>query len=46
MGSNIYVNQDEYGVLINKIKYWGMIDSLIYLTASRPDIMFNVCLYA
>ena len=23
-----------------------MIDSLLYLTASRPDIMFFVCLYA
>ncbi|GJZ60134.1 hypothetical protein Tco_0615950 [Tanacetum coccineum] len=25
-------------------KYRGMIDSLLYLTASRPDIMFSVCL--
>ena len=27
-------------------KYKGMIDSLLYLTASRPDIMFSVCLCA
>ena len=27
-------------------KYQGMIGSLLYLTASRPDIMFSVCLYA
>ncbi|GJV67628.1 hypothetical protein Tco_1483137 [Tanacetum coccineum] len=27
-------------------KYRGMIGSLLYLTASRPDIMFNVCLCA
>ncbi|XP_075092347.1 secreted RxLR effector protein 161-like [Nicotiana tabacum] len=24
-------------------KYRGMIESLLYLTASRPDIMFSVC---
>ena len=28
------------------MKYRGMIGSLLYLTASRPDIMFNVCLCA
>ncbi|GJT81201.1 hypothetical protein Tco_1055543 [Tanacetum coccineum] len=27
-------------------KYRGMIGSLLYLTASRPDIMFSVCLCA
>nr|KYP41820.1 Copia protein [Cajanus cajan] len=28
------------------MNYRGMIGSLLYLTASKPDIMFNVCLYA
>lgn len=27
-------------------KYRGMIGSLLYLTASRPDIMFSVCICA
>ena len=27
-------------------KYRGMIGSLLYLTASRPDIMHSVCLCA
>jgi len=27
-------------------KYKGMIDSLLYLTASKPDIVFDVCLCA
>ena len=26
--------------------YRGMIGSLLYLTTSRPDIMYSVCLYA
>ncbi|XP_050888753.1 secreted RxLR effector protein 161-like [Lathyrus oleraceus] len=46
MGSGTYVDQDEFGVAIDITKYRGMIGSLLYLTASRPDIMFNVCLYA
>ncbi|XP_050890265.1 secreted RxLR effector protein 161-like [Lathyrus oleraceus] len=44
MGSGTYVDQDESGVSIDIIKYKGMIGSLLYLTASHSDIMFNVCL--
>ncbi|XP_050914949.1 uncharacterized mitochondrial protein AtMg00810-like [Lathyrus oleraceus] len=46
MGSRTYVDQDESGVSINITKYQVMIGSLLYLTASRPDIMFSVCLCA
>ncbi|XP_050902044.1 uncharacterized mitochondrial protein AtMg00810-like [Lathyrus oleraceus] len=46
MGFRTYVDQDEFGVEIDITKYLGMIGSLLYLTTSRPDIMFNVCLYA
>ncbi|GJY79047.1 hypothetical protein Tco_0484848 [Tanacetum coccineum] len=31
---------------VDSTKYRGMIGSLLYLMASRPDIMFNVCLCA
>ena len=31
---------------VNQKLYRGMIGSLLYLTASRPDIMFCVCLCA
>ncbi|GJU41015.1 hypothetical protein Tco_1193972 [Tanacetum coccineum] len=31
---------------VDSTKYRGMIGSLLYLTASRPDIMFSVCLCA
>ncbi|GJR22598.1 retrovirus-related pol polyprotein from transposon TNT 1-94 [Tanacetum coccineum] len=40
------LTKDEEGKFVDKTKYRGMIGSLLYLTASRPDIMFSVCLYA
>ncbi|XP_050890387.1 uncharacterized mitochondrial protein AtMg00240-like [Lathyrus oleraceus] len=46
MGSRTYLDQDESGTPIDITKYRGMISSLLYLTASRPDIMFSICLYA
>nr|GEX12484.1 retrovirus-related Pol polyprotein from transposon TNT 1-94 [Tanacetum cinerariifolium] len=38
--------KDEECESIDSTKYQGMIGSLLYLTASRPDIMFSVCLCA
>lgn len=46
MGSWTYLDQDESKTPIDITKYRGMIGSLLYLTASRPDIMFSVCLCA
>ena len=40
------LDKDERGKDVNQKLYRGMIDSLFYLTASRPDIMFSVCLCA
>ncbi|GJT28628.1 hypothetical protein Tco_0908903, partial [Tanacetum coccineum] len=37
---------DKSGVSVNKTLFRGMIGSLMYLTASRPDIQFSTCLYA
>ncbi|GKB97369.1 retrovirus-related pol polyprotein from transposon TNT 1-94, partial [Tanacetum coccineum] len=37
---------DESGVFVNETLFRGMIGSLMYLTASRPDIQFSICLYA
>ncbi|GJR44454.1 retrovirus-related pol polyprotein from transposon TNT 1-94 [Tanacetum coccineum] len=34
------------GKAVNETQYRGMIGSLMYLTASRPDIQFSICLYA
>ncbi|GJR01935.1 putative ribonuclease H-like domain-containing protein [Tanacetum coccineum] len=41
--SNKPLVKDEYGVEVDVHKYRSMIGSLMYLTASRPDIMFAVC---
>ncbi|GKD39474.1 retrovirus-related pol polyprotein from transposon TNT 1-94, partial [Tanacetum coccineum] len=37
---------DLNGKAVNKTQYRGMIGSLIYLTASRPDIQFSTCICA
>ncbi|GJW82260.1 retrovirus-related pol polyprotein from transposon TNT 1-94 [Tanacetum coccineum] len=37
---------DELEVSVNETQFRGMIGSLMYLTASRPDIQFPICLCA
>ncbi|XP_017438064.1 uncharacterized mitochondrial protein AtMg00810-like [Vigna angularis] len=46
MATNCYLDLDEKGNVVDQKLYRGMIGSLLYLSASRPDIMHNVCLYA
>ncbi|GJV07275.1 hypothetical protein Tco_1344931 [Tanacetum coccineum] len=46
MSMETKLTRDEEGESIDNTKYRGMISSLLYLTASRPDIMFSVCLCA
>ncbi|GJZ85181.1 hypothetical protein Tco_0650520 [Tanacetum coccineum] len=46
MASETKLTRDEDGEPIDDTKYRGMIGSLLYLTASWPDIMFSVCLCA
>nr|GEU92104.1 hypothetical protein [Tanacetum cinerariifolium] len=41
-----HVCPDESGVSINETLFRGMIGSLMYLKASKPDIQFFTCLYA
>ncbi|GKC56448.1 hypothetical protein Tco_1084046 [Tanacetum coccineum] len=40
------LTKDEECESVDSTKYRGMIGSLLYLTASRSDIMFSVCLCA
>jgi len=40
------MDADLAGTAVDQTKFRGLIGSLLYLTASRPDIMFAVCLYA
>ncbi|GKG12216.1 hypothetical protein Tco_0346453 [Tanacetum coccineum] len=44
MSSDTKLMKDEECESVDSTKYCGMIGSLLYLTASRPDIMFSVCL--
>ncbi|XP_050233190.1 secreted RxLR effector protein 161-like [Mercurialis annua] len=46
MSTTKKLEKDESGKCIDITMYRGMIGSLLYLTASRPDIMFSVCLCA
>ncbi|XP_050222313.1 uncharacterized mitochondrial protein AtMg00240-like [Mercurialis annua] len=46
MSTTIKLDKDKSGKCIDITVYRGMIGSLLYLTASRPDIMFSACLYA
>jgi len=46
MPSSCYMDADAAGKSVDQTKYRGLIGSLLYLIASRPDIMFVVCLCA
>ncbi|GJY26890.1 hypothetical protein Tco_0401616 [Tanacetum coccineum] len=46
MSTETKLTKDEEGESVDNTKYRGMIGSLLYLTASRPDIMFSVSLCA
>ncbi|GKD18057.1 hypothetical protein Tco_1207215 [Tanacetum coccineum] len=46
MFSDTKLTKDEECESVDSTKYRGMIGSLLYLMASRPDIMFSVRLYA
>ncbi|GJW71716.1 hypothetical protein Tco_0128633 [Tanacetum coccineum] len=46
MSSKTKLTRAEDRKSIDDTKYHGMIGSLLYLTTSRPNIMFSVCLYA
>jgi len=45
MATTTNLDKDEQGKNIDIKFYRSMIGSLLYLTISRPDIMFSVCLY-
>ena len=46
MSTTTSLDSDDEGKDYNEKKYRGMIGSLLYLTASRPDILFPTCLCA
>jgi len=40
------LSKEDTGSKVDQKLYRGMIGSLLYLTASRPYILFSVCLFA
>jgi hypothetical protein len=46
MGTNGSLDSDTSGNMVDQKMYWSMIESLLYVTASRPDMMFSVCMCA
>jgi hypothetical protein len=46
MGTNGSLDSDTSGNMVNQKMYRSMIESLLYVTASRPDVMFSVCMCA
>ena len=46
MGTNGHLDLDTGGKSVDQNEYQSMIGSLLYLCASRPDIMLSVCMCA
>ena len=46
MSTSTKLDKDENGKSVDQKWYQGMISSLLYLIASRPNIMFSVCICA
>jgi hypothetical protein len=44
MGTNGNLDSDASGNMVDQKMYRSMIGSLLYVTASRPDVMFSVCM--
>nr|ADB85324.1 putative retrotransposon protein [Phyllostachys edulis] len=44
MATSTVLDPDEDGEAVDQREYCSMIDSLLYLMASRPDIHFAICL--
>ena len=46
MGTNDNLDSNASGNMVDQKLYRSMIGSLLYVTASRPDVMFSVCMCA
>ena len=44
MGTYGNLDSDASGNMVDQKSYRSMIGSLLYVTTSRPDIMFSVCM--
>jgi hypothetical protein len=46
MGTDDNLDSDASGNMVDQKLYWSMIGNLLYVTASRADVMFSVCICA
>ncbi|GJR88439.1 retrovirus-related pol polyprotein from transposon TNT 1-94, partial [Tanacetum coccineum] len=46
MVDRLKLDEDHLGILDNQTRFCSMVSSLMYLTASRPDLVFAVCMCA
>ena len=46
MGTNDNLDSDASGNMVDQKLYQSMIESLLYVTTSRPDVMFSACMCA
>ncbi|GKE48816.1 hypothetical protein Tco_1480074 [Tanacetum coccineum] len=46
MVDQLKLDEDPLGILVDQTRFRSMVGSLMYLTASRPDLVFVVCICA
>ncbi|GJZ58296.1 hypothetical protein Tco_0613790 [Tanacetum coccineum] len=46
MVDRLKLDEDLLGILVDQTRFRGMVGSLMYLTSSRPDLVFAVCMCA
>nr|GEX28634.1 hypothetical protein [Tanacetum cinerariifolium] len=46
MVDRLKLDEDVSGIPVDQTRFRSMVGSLMYLTASRPDLIFAVCMYA
>ncbi|GKF90872.1 hypothetical protein Tco_0274573, partial [Tanacetum coccineum] len=46
MVDQLKLDEDLMGIPVDQTQFRGMVGSLMYLTASRPDLVFAVCMCA
>ncbi|GJW39722.1 retrovirus-related pol polyprotein from transposon TNT 1-94, partial [Tanacetum coccineum] len=46
MVDQLKLDEDPLGILVDQTRFHSMVGSLMYLTASRPDLVFAVCMCA
>ncbi|GJU10034.1 retrovirus-related pol polyprotein from transposon TNT 1-94 [Tanacetum coccineum] len=46
MVDRLKLDEDPLGILVDQTRFRSMVGSLMYLTASRPDLVFSVCMCA